>query len=191
MHCWAYCKLTEKVDAEIAKILDALKESGDADNTVIIFTSDHGDMDSAHRMEHKTALYEEACKVPFIISQPDMIKKGVCSNKLISNGLDLFPTICDYAGITLSNDLQGKSVRPIVENKENDWRDTVYVESEFGNMIVTDRYKYAVYDEGKNNEQLYDLSVDPYETQNFAGIAEYQNILSKLRRKYKKKGTYQ
>ena len=62
MHRWAYMKLTERVDAQIGIVLKALKESGFSDNTVVIFTSDHGDLDAAHKLEHKTILYEEAAK---------------------------------------------------------------------------------------------------------------------------------
>ncbi len=65
LHRWAYCRLTELVDRRVQVILDAVKESGQEENTLIIFSSDHGDMDGSHRMEHKTALYEEAANIPF------------------------------------------------------------------------------------------------------------------------------
>ena len=186
MHRWAYCRLIEKVDAKIAKVLDAVEKSGDADNTVVVFTSDHGDMDSAHRMEHKTALYEEACNVPLIIVQPNMPERGIQSQALVSNGLDLVPTLCDYAGIAPPETLKGKSLRPLIEQTETALREHVYVESEFGKMIVSDRYKYARYDEGKNREQLYDLKLDPYETKNFATSAGHQGVLCSLRKEYEK-----
>ena len=185
MHRWSYAKLTEKVDGQIAKVLDAIKESGEEDNTVVMFSSDHGDMDSAHRMEHKTALYEEATHVPFIIKDPNMPNKGSQCNNFISNGLDIIPTICEYAGIKKPEYLKGASIKPLLENQDTKWRDSVYVEAEFGNMIVTDRYKYALYDKGENREQLYDLELDPYEMKNFANSADHQDILCKLRKKYK------
>ncbi len=183
MHRWAYAKLTEKVDGQIAKVLNALKESGEEDNTVIIFTSDHGDMDAAHKMEHKTALYEESAHIPFIIKDPEAIKKGVRSSKLISNGTDIIPTICDYAGIEKPKYLEGSSIKPLFENETTEWRDTVYVESEFGYMLVNGRYKYILYDAGKNKEQLHDLKLDPYEMKNFINSPEHQEILSTLRKK--------
>lgn len=183
MHRWAYCKLTEKVDAQIAKILNAVEESGQAENTVIIFSSDHGDMDSAHRMEHKTALYEEACRIPLIVSQTGVTpKEKVDKTHLISNGLDLFPTICDYAGIEPPEGLQGKSFRPIAEGQDvNNWRTVLPVESEFGRMVVTDRYKYILYDEGKNREQLMDLEKDLYEMKNSANEPENEKVLKEHR----------
>ncbi len=185
MHRWAYCKLTERVDTQIAQLLNAVKESGQEDNTVIIFTSDHGDMDGAHKMEHKTAMYEEACNVPLIISSPTLPKNIIDNTHLVSNGLDIFPTICDFAGITPPKGLEGKSFKEIAKDISNDdWRKTLKLESEFGNMIVTDRYKYMLYNEGANREQLMDLEKDPNEMQNSANIAENQDVLEKHRKLY-------
>ncbi|MHC4369619.1 MAG: sulfatase family protein, partial [Planctomycetota bacterium] len=93
LHRWAYCRLTEMVDAEIATVLGALREAGLEDNTLVVFTSDHGDMDSAHKMEHKSVLYEEAVRVPFVMSHKGVIPGGkVDDTHLVSNGLDLLPT---------------------------------------------------------------------------------------------------
>ena len=179
MHRWAYTRLTEMVDAQIGLVLNSLRESGKENETLVIFTSDHGDMDSAHRLEHKTAFYEEAVNIPFIASLPGVIPAGSVNNQhLISNGLDLIPTLCDFAGIDAPKDLKGLSFRRIAERKEPAaWRSSLPVESEFGYMIVTHRYKYMVYDEGKNNEQLMDLQKDPYEMRNAAGDTENQNVL--------------
>ncbi len=167
MHRWAYCRLTEMVDAQIGHILAALRQSGQEENTVVVFSSDHGDMDAAHRMEHKTAFYEEACRIPLIVRGPGGTPAGAVDNRhLISNGLDLMPTLGDYAGIEMPEDLTGLSFRPLVEGKQPvTWRKFLPVESEIGRMIVTERYKYMRYDEGKNKEQLIDLIEDPGEMQ--------------------------
>ena len=77
MYRWLYARLTEQVDAEIQVILDALKESGLEKNTLVIFTSDHGDMDGAHRMEGKATLYEESANVPFIAMWKGHIPAGL------------------------------------------------------------------------------------------------------------------
>ncbi|MGD8238885.1 MAG: sulfatase-like hydrolase/transferase, partial [Armatimonadota bacterium] len=88
-HRWAYCRLTESVDAQIGKILDAIRSRDCNGDTVIIFTSDHGDHDAAHRMEHKTVPYEEAASIPLLISQPGTTPAGaVDETHLVSNGLD-------------------------------------------------------------------------------------------------------
>lgn len=124
LHRWIYARLVEQVDAEIQVILDALKESGLEENTLVIFSSDHGDMDSAHRMEHKTALYEESANVPFIAMWKGHIPPGaVNSSDLVSTGLDFLPTAADYAGNPNAKaDPRGRSLRPLFEGKKVAWR---------------------------------------------------------------------
>ena len=183
MHRWAYCRLTEMVDAHIGKILDAVREIGLEENTLIVFSTDHGDMDSAHRMEHKTALYEEAIRVPLIVSYKGVTPPGsVNDTHLVSNGLDLIPTLCDYAGIEPPGNLMGQSFRPLAEGREpQSWRTHLFIESEFGYMLRSERYKYVLYDAGENQEQLIDLKEEPGEMNNLATNPAYQNILKEHR----------
>jgi choline-sulfatase len=180
-HRMAYCRLTELVDAQIGKLINALKESGQEDDTVVIFTSDHGDMDSAHRLEHKTYFYEEASRIPLLIARPGEIQPGSVSSALVSNGLDLMPTLCDYAGIPAPKYASGYSFRPLAENKKTKTRDYVFAESEIGNMARTEYYKYILYDSGKNREQLYDMRKDPFETRNAARDNGNEDILEEHR----------
>jgi len=178
-----YRRLTEMVDEEIGQVLNALKEAGLQENTLVVFTSDHGDMDGAHKLQHKSVLYEEAARVPFLMSFKGKIKAGVVDDKhLISNGLDLLPTLCDYAGIETPKGLAGRSVRPIAEGMpDTDWRDYLVVESQYGRMLRTDRFKYCVYDSGRHHEQLIDLGNDPGEITNLAGDEKYEEILNRHR----------
>lgn len=187
-HRWAYHRLTEMVDSQIGVMLDALERSGKAAETVVIFTSDHGDMDSAHRMEHKTAFYEEASHIPLIVSQQDTTAAGtVDTETLVSNGLDLYPTLCDYAGIDVPGDLRGIRFRPVAEGREREQsRDYIPVENEIGYMIVTGEYKYALHDRGENREQLYDLTNDPGETRNALHDSDKQDIVKKHRALFQK-----
>ena len=187
MHRWAYCRLTEMVDRQIQVILDALKESGQESNTLVIFSSDHGDMDAAHRLEHKTVLYEESANIPFLAMWKGKIRGGrVDSLHLVSNMLDLLPTISDYAGKLKYADPRGKSLRPLLENKKTEWRKCVGVETEMGRMIVDEnKHKYIQYDILGIEEQLLDLKSDPYETKHFTGQPEYAEILSDLRIQFK------
>lgn len=189
MHRWAYCRLTELVDSEIQIILDAIKQSGNEENTLVIFSSDHGDMDSAHRMEHKTALYEEAANIPFAAMFKGQIPPGQVDNThLVSNGLDLLPTVCDYAGIKATADPRGKSLKPLFEGKNVKWRKTLGVESEIGRMVVSDeKLKYIRYDAEGLEENLIDLKADPYETKHFTNDPEYAEKLAKLRKEYNTK----
>jgi len=170
LHRWAYCRLTEMVDSQIGRVLDALRASGLEDRTLVVFTSDHGDLDAAHRLEHKSILYEEAARVPLVVSQKGVTKAGLVDDEhLVSVGLDLIPTLCDYAGIDPPAGLLGSSVRPLAEGRPlPSWRDSVVVETENGRMIRTARYKYNLYDSGAHREQLIDLEADPGEMQNLA-----------------------
>jgi arylsulfatase A-like enzyme len=171
------------VDAEIGIVLDALRDAGLQDNTLVVFTSDHGDMDSSHKMEHKSVLYEEATRVPFVMSYKGVIPPGrVDDTHLISNGLDLLPTLCDYAQIEAPRRLGGRSLRAIAQGRTPDkWRDFVVCESQNGRSLRTDRFKYSIYDSGKNREQLIDLKNDPGEMDNLAGHSDYEDVLNKHR----------
>lgn len=189
LHRYAYRRLTEMVDRQIAQVLEALHDSGRADNTLIVFTSDHGDMDSAHRLEHKSILYEEAARVPFVMSLPGRIQRGrVDDDFLISNGLDLLPTLCDYAGAKCPEDLLGHSVRQVAELDPTGpvsitWRDMLVVESQNGRMIRDNRYKYCVYERGANRETLIDLKTDPGEMTNLIDAPELKEKRDELRKR--------
>jgi arylsulfatase A-like enzyme len=171
------------VDKEIGIVLDALRDAGPEDNTLIVFTSDHGDMDSAHRMEHKSVLYEESVRVPFIMSYKGRIHTGMVDDThLVSNGLDLLPTLCDYTGIEVPKGLHGRSLRPLAEGKNTkQWRDFVVSESQNGRMLQTGRFKYCIYDSGRHREQLIDLKRDPGEMKNLAKVDGYKDVLHKHR----------
>ena len=184
LHRWAYCRLTEMVDEQIGVVLDALSAAGLENNTLVVFTSDHGEHDSAHKLEHKSILYEEAANIPFIMSYEGVIRSGAVDREhLVSNGLDLLPTLCDYAGIPCPSGLHGRSLRPLAEKgRARSWRDHLVVESQNGRLLHTGRYKYCRYDSGANPEQLTDLTSDPGETRNLAPDRTYRETLAKHRR---------
>jgi len=186
MHRWAYCRLTEMVDRQIQVILDALKESGQERNTLVLLSSDHGDMDAAHRLEHKTVLYEESANIPFLAMWKGKIAGGrVDSVHLVSNMLDLLPTVSDYAGKPAFTDAKGRSLRPLLENKKTDWRKFLGVDSELGSMIVDEnKRKYIRYDAVGIEEQLLDLKADPYETKHFTDHPDYTAVLSDFRKQF-------
>ena len=108
------------------------------------------------------------------ISQPGVTSTGLCSD-LISNGLDLLPTLCDYVGAETPVERIGRSLRPLAEGKDlPESRKYLPLESEIGRMIVTRDHKYMLYDSGDNREQLIDLREDPGETRN--AIADETNV---------------
>ncbi len=184
LHRWAYARLTERVDEHIGKVLDSLQKSGLVKNTVVVFTSDHGDMDSAHRLEHKSMPYEEAARIPLIISQSGVTAKGkVDRENLVSNGLDLIPTLCDFAGIQIPSSLKGKSIKSLTTSPEekHSWRKNLVVENEGSRILISERYKYVVYDHGMPREMLIDLKTDPGEMNNLVVDEAFNAILAKHR----------
>ena len=180
---WIYCRLTERVDAQIGRLLDALKAHDLEKNTLVIFTSDHGDMDGSHRLASKNVFYENSVGVPFMMQYKGVIPAGVVdNNSLVSNGLDVLPTLCDYAGVSAPNYLLGRSLRPVAENQEdNARRPYVVAENNTGRMLRSDHYKYCVYTSGKIRESLVDLRGDPGEMKNLAGQAGFQKHLNRHR----------
>jgi len=186
-HRWIYHRLTEIVDRQIQVILDALQESGQEENTVVIFASDHGDMDASHHMEHKSVFYEEAARVPFVVMHKGTAPAGrVDTEHLVSSGLDLLPTVCDYAGLPGAKaDPRGRSLRPLIEGKGvKKWRKTLGVEAEVGRAVIGDRVKYIRYDFVQEQEQLLDLRLDPGETRHFTNDPAHAEMLAELRKAF-------
>ena len=168
----AYYHYLHRVDAEIGRILDALADRPDADRTLIVFMSDHGDGIAAHRMVTKqVSMYEETTRVPLMIAGPGVSRGGRTVHGLCSL-LDLFPTLCAYAGLQAPTGLWGHSLVPWLQSQP-DSAPHPYVVSEWhtewgytispGRMIRTPNYKYVRYREG-NGEELYAIPEDPGET---------------------------
>jgi len=180
---WIYCRLTERVDAQIGRLLDALKKNGLEENTLVVFTSDHGDMDGSHRLASKNVFYENSAGVPFIMQYKGVIPPNQVDEKsLVSNGLDVVPTLCDYAGVPAPEYLLGRSLRPVAENqKDNSRRPFIVAENNTGRMLRTSRFKYCVYKEGEIRESLVDLVKDPGEMNNLAGRKGFEKHLNKHR----------
>lgn len=188
----AYFRLVETVDKEIGKILDEIDRQNLWENTVIIFTSDHGDGQGAHQWNQKTALYEEIVNVPFIVCLPGGKNSGKVLSQFVSNGIDIMPSVCDWAGTELPSGRKGLSVRNIAEKGDLNAPHRPYVVSETvftetgggtkGWMVRTDKYKYVLYDKGLYREQLYDMQDDRSEMVNLAVENEYLQILQAHRK---------
>ena len=185
LHRWAYARLTERVDAHIGRVLAALRSSGLEEKTIVVFTSDHGDLDAAHRLEHKSMPYEEAARVPLIVSRPGETQAGqIDRTHLVSTGLDLIPTLCDFAGVDIPSSLAGRSVKQLATaaNGTQTWRDYLVFENERSRILVTEHHKYAVYDRGELREMLVDLRTDPGEMTNLAPDSQHAQTLARHRR---------
>ena len=192
-YLWGYYRLVEKVDQQIGQVLKALRESAYNDDTLIIFLSDHGEGVAGHHWNQKRVLYEETVHIPLLISQRHVTQAGVLdSEHFVSTGADLLPTILDFAGIPIPGDLRGRSLRPLVMGEEHiEWRDSIVTETLLcdgrdhdgvtGRMLRTERYKYIVYNAGKNREQMFDMESDPGEMRNLAVCDEYGEVLQEHR----------
>ena len=183
----AYYRLTEAVDAEIGKIIAEIDRQNLWKNTVIIFTSDHGDGNGAHHWNQKTALYEEVVGVPMIVCLPGGKNAGKVSEAIVNNGIDLMPSICEWTGAELPYGRPGVSYKAAAE-KGAAGQDYIVTETNFnqtagtlGWMVRTPKYKYVLYDKGQYREQLFDMSEDRLEMRNLAVESKYRDVLEEHR----------
>jgi arylsulfatase A-like enzyme len=184
---WVYNRMVEHADGLIGQVLAALEKSGQADNTIILFTSDHGEMGGSHQLRTKSVLYEEAVAVPLIICLPGQKPKPFVDSTHLVSGLDVMPTLCDLAGVPVPTNaaMEGVSLRSLLEQKPVNWRHHLIMEVGPNNdarAVRTDRYKYIAYGRGQDREQLFDLQADPGETTNLVADPASKSVLEEHRR---------
>lgn len=181
-----YLALALHVDDCIGHIIKALKETGTYDNTLIIFTSDHGEYLGDHgKIQKGMPGYDCITNVPMILRYPKKIKQGLQIRQLVE-AVDIVPTVLDYCGIQVPPFIQGKSVRNVLEGKPGIPREEVLTENflPYGlkeTTIRTDKFKYYLNSQGK--EILFDLEKDPKELYNVIDDQEYAEVLSGLRKR--------
>ena len=185
-YMYGYDRLLEMVDAHIKLVIEELETQGLLDDTVIIYTSDHGDGHASHQWNQKMTFYEEAINVPFIVSWKGKTKAGYLDEQTLSStGLDIFPTILSFAGVPIPDSLHGLNLTPnvLAGAFAGDTPGRDYVVSEInqaklkGRMVVTQDFKYILFDGGDNPEQLFDLVNDPGELQPVNNDPEYRKQL--------------
>ncbi|MBE7559939.1 sulfatase-like hydrolase/transferase [bacterium] len=160
-----YYALVTQLDDNVGRILDRLRQLGREDDTVVIFTSDHGDMQGSHGLKNKNRYYEESVRIPCIVRDPRG-KRGDAREELVSS-VDFFPSVLDYAGLAPEPTAEGRSVLPLTRGRGSDWEDVVISEScgaAGGDwlMVRMGRYK-LVADRRLQPVVLFDLERDPYE----------------------------
>ena len=161
-----YYELCSHMDAQVGRILRALEASGKAENTYIIYAADHGLAVGSHGLLGKQSLYEHSMGCPLIFVGPGIPKAS--STRAFSYLFDVFPTVCDLAGVEAPEDVFGKGLRGIWEGKVESVRDSVYtMYTESQRAVRTDRWKLIVYPL-VNRLQLFDLEKDPFEKKNLA-----------------------
>ncbi|NJK91232.1 MAG: sulfatase-like hydrolase/transferase [Blastochloris sp.] len=180
----AYLHYVSRADAEIGRILAALNARADAAETLIVFMADHGDSMGGRWMATKhCTFYEETVRVPLVFAGPGIAGSGRVAEGLVSL-LDLFPTLCDYAGLPIPPGLGGASLLPqlrgeVVAPREYvaaEWHTEWGFTIEPGRMIRTPHHKYTHYLES-NGEELYDLHSDPGELRNLATDPAHITVL--------------
>lgn len=185
-----YCWLIEYTDRWLGRVIDAVDETGQREDTVFVYTSDHGEMGGAHGLVQKRFMYEEALRVPFLISGPRITSEPVTTHSLSSN-IDVVPTLAALAGIDWPRSLPGINLAELVAGRPATQRDAVVACSNFPpvrvpeavtdmtRMIRTRDSKLVVYPSG--GIELFDLVNDPWEMRNVASDAKHGDLMNELR----------
>ena len=177
----AYYATISFVDAQVGRILDHLEATGLDKNTVVIFTSDHGYHLGEHGHWQKQTLFENATRVPLIISTPGLENKGVTSNSPVEL-IDIYPTLMDLTDIITPKHVVGRSLVPIIENVNATVRESALTRWRKGYSIKTTRYRLTKW--GVNGEfgyELYDHQNDKNELINLANNKKYKDIMDSLK----------
>lgn len=192
-HLGGYYGMVRRLDEAFGRILDALQSLELLENTIVVFTTDHGCHFKTRNSEYKRSCHESSIRIPMAFQGPGFDGGGRL-RQLISL-IDLPPTLIDAAGLPVPEQMQGRSIMPLLRSNKHEWPEEVFVqisEAQLGRAIRTSRWKYCVdapdhdpnRDAGSNRyvEQfLYDLEADPYELTNLIGIEAHAETAAVLR----------
>ncbi len=179
-----YYGLISFQDQQFGRLIEYLKEHGLYDNTIIIFTADHGDMMGDFGWFFKCVMNEGSARIPFLVSYPEGISGGRASDEFV--GLqDVLPTIASLTGIALDKEVDGIDLAPLLKNENFYGRDYI-ISYSMGRpnqtyMVRTDRYKY-IYNENNGIEEFYDMIEDPGEEMNLADRCDLLDIIAEHRK---------
>ncbi|MEO0530023.1 MAG: sulfatase [Planctomycetota bacterium] len=192
-----YYRLIAGMDRAIGSMLNRLEEHGLAENTVVIFTSDHGFYLGERGFAGKWYPHEISLRIPLIVYDPRVARDSSTGDiepnrpTAVALNIDIAPTLLDYAGVPIPQRMQGRSLRPFVEQRTvTDWREEFYYEHPFdyatipySEAVRTDRWKYIVYRDqsGACYEELYDFVSDPDEEHNLINDPAHRSELDSLR----------
>ena len=172
----SYVACIRHADALVGRVLDALDRSPYADNTVVVFWSDHGYHFGEKHHFAKDTLWERSSRVPLAIAAPGVTTPNSASKRPVSL-LNLYPTLVDLCGLPERPDLEGVSLRPLLEDPDREWERPAVMTFGRGNHAVrSERYRYIRYADG--DEELYDHRTDPEEWTNLAGDASYAEVIA-------------
>lgn len=192
-HLPGYYGMVKRLDEALGRLLDALRSLDLLDDTIVIFTSDHGNHFKTRNSEYKRSPHDSSIRIPLAIQGPGFAGGGRVQ-KLVSL-LDLPPTLLDACGLPVPASWAGRSMLPLLRREPVDWPEEVFVqisESQVGRAVRTRRWKYAVTAPGQNGwsmpgsgsyteSALYDLYADPWELNNLAGLTSHENVARVMR----------
>lgn len=185
----AYYASISFVDAQIGRVLDAVKSLGLEENTIIVFWSDHGYHLGEHGLWFKQSCFEESAKVPLIISVPRMKRAGNICRRSVEL-VDVFPTLAELTGLTSPSDLEGFSLMPLLRNPYAKWNHPAYTQVQRGNTpghsVRTEKWRYTEWGFGEQGAELYNEITDPFELNNLAGNPSYTDIVKEMKSLLKK-----
>lgn len=176
----AYYASISFMDAQVGRVLDALDRVGLADNTVVLMTSDHGYHMGEHGHYQKQTLFENATRVPLVISVPGMKTAGQTTSSL-AEMVDIYPTLAEVCGLHAPSHLSGVSLAGVLNDAGAKPRASVLSQRHDGYALRTDRYRYVEWGEdGRDGAELYDHKSDPQEMVNLAGRSEQADTIARL-----------
>ena len=180
----AYWATISFVDAQVGRLLDALDRLQLADNTIVVFWSDHGYHVGDHGLWKKQSLFEKSARVPLILAAPGQKSPGGVCGRTVEL-VDLYPTLADLCGLTPPENLAGRSLRPLLDDPEAEWSKPAFTQvwrgSVPGHSVRTERYRYIEWDGGKAGAQLYDYDTDPAEQRNLVKDSAHTQVVKELR----------
>lgn len=168
------------LDAQVGLVLDALERSGQAENTIVIFTSDHGYHLGEHDFWAKVSLRDESAMVPLIIRVPG--KRPAVSHSLVEL-IDLYPTVASLCGLEVPSRLQGKDISPVFDDPAHRVRDTAFCVAPMrkGFLLRDDKWAYLQYGEdASKGVELFDTAADPQQYANLANDAAYAGVVAEF-----------
>jgi len=179
-----YYGMVKYIDDQLGRILAKLDQLGLADRTLVVFTSDHGDMVGAHGCIGKSifSFYDDLVRIPLLMRLPGRIAPGTKVSQPVSQ-IDLMPTILDYVGLPVPEGIHGRSLRPLIEGQTTGWRDHAFCQrAGAGRMLRAQRYKFT-YRVKPRAVALYDLEADPHEDHNLADKPGNRQLVRRMHRR--------
>lgn len=198
-HTPGYFGMVKRLDEALGRLMDALKSLDLTDDTIVVFTSDHGNHFKTRNNEYKRSCHESSIRIPTAIYGPGFMRGGQI--RALTSLIDLPPTILGAAGLPIPESMEGNSLMPLIDHRSEDWQDDIFLqisESQVGRCVRTQRWKYSVAaDDVDGNvhseadcyreEFLFDLIADPYELNNLIGYPSHQLVCEVMRERLLKR----